>query len=160
ALPGDSHYSNPRVIWPPSYIHAILRNWQRPAMGAMARKTQCNACLPRGMHMQKKRGLLAVSLFGFGAAALICSVSVAAAAQTVDGYEYKIHSAVVEAEELGKFPPDYPDAITRHFRQGPRHTLMWGDLVEERTPDNASFARGERRLGLLIPHWPAERRAT
>ncbi|HLQ84976.1 MAG TPA: hypothetical protein VK110_02395 [Salinisphaeraceae bacterium] len=110
--------------------------------------------------MQKKRGLLAVSLFGFGAAALICSVSVAAAAQTVDGYEYKIHSAVVEAEELGKFPPDYPDAITRHFRQGPRHTLMWGDLVEERTPDNASFARGERRLGLLIPHWPAERRAT
>jgi|GEM_PF-1636585 len=80
--------------------------------------------------------------------------------QTANGYSYTLHTARPDVEDLGQFPPAYENPTTEHVLQGPEHTLIWRDRVSERTVDNASFALGERQMGLYIPYWPQDKPAS
>ncbi|KAA3638133.1 MAG: hypothetical protein DWP95_13290 [Proteobacteria bacterium] len=95
---------------------------------------------------------------------LAFSVSAAALAndnaQTNSGFAYTLHTARPSVDELGQFPPAYENPTTEHVLQGPKHTLIWRDRVSERTVDNASFALGERHMGLYIPYWPQDKSAS
>ena len=73
--------------------------------------------------------------------------------QTTSGFSYTLHTARPDVEDLGQFPPAYENPTTEHVLQGPEHTLIWRDRVSERTVDKASFALGERHMGLFIPRW-------
>lgn len=78
-------------------------------------------------------------------------------AETVKGYSYMLHTTRPEVEDLGQFPPRYEKSVLEYVMQGPKHSLIWSDRVSERNVDNASFALGERHMGLFIPHWPEDK---
>lgn len=80
--------------------------------------------------------------------------------QTSSGFSYTLHTARPDVENLGQFPPAYENPTTEHVLQGPKHTLIWRDRVSERTVDKASFALGERHMGLYIPHWAEGKQAS
>lgn len=73
--------------------------------------------------------------------------------QVTEGYSYTLHTANPDVEVLGQFPPAYDNPTTEHVLQGPEYTLIWRDRISERTVDKASFALGERHMGLFIPRW-------
>lgn len=77
----------------------------------------------------------------------------ARAAETTSGYAYTLHTIKPSADDLGQFPPQYKNPTVRHVLQGPKHTLIWRGSASRRDVDNASFALGERRMGLYVPHW-------
>lgn len=73
--------------------------------------------------------------------------------QVTEGYSYTLHTASPDVEDLGQFPPAYDNPTTEHVLQGPEYTFIWRDRISERTVDKASFALGERHMGLFIPRW-------
>lgn len=77
----------------------------------------------------------------------------ALAAETTSGYAYTLHTTKPSANDLGQFPPKYKNPTARHVLQGPEHTLIWRGTASGRNVDDASFALGERRMGLYVPHW-------
>src|SRR5690554_1375264 len=80
--------------------------------------------------------------------------------QTTSGFSYTLHTARPDVEDLGQFPPAYENPTTEYVLQGPEHTLIWRDRVSERTVDKASFALGERHMGLFIPRWEKGKQAS
>lgn len=77
----------------------------------------------------------------------------AGAAETTSGYAYTLYTSRPAADELGQFPPQYESPTVRHVLQGPEHTLVWRDGNSTRDVNDASFALGERRMGLYVPYW-------
>lgn len=77
--------------------------------------------------------------------------------QTTSGFSYTLHTARPDVKDLGQFPPAYENPTTEHVLQGAEHTFIWRDRIAKRTVDNASFALGERHMGLYIPHWPQDK---
>lgn len=75
------------------------------------------------------------------------------AAETTSGYSYTLHAAKPSVEDLGQFPPQYEDPIARHVLQGPEHTLMWRNSASRGDTNSATFALGERHMGLYVPYW-------
>lgn len=77
----------------------------------------------------------------------------AGAAETTSGYAYTLYTSRPAVDELGQFPPQYESLTVRHVLQGPEHTLIWRGDSSTRDVSEASFALGERRMGLYVPYW-------
>jgi len=80
--------------------------------------------------------------------------------QISSGFSYTLHTARPAVEDLGQFPPAYENPTIEHILQGPKHTLIWRDRISDRTVENASFALGERHMGLYIPRWAEGKHAS
>lgn len=69
------------------------------------------------------------------------------------GYSYTLHEAKLDEKSFENVPPDYDGATVNYVEQGPEFTSRWGVYGDaaDTTPAKATFARGERRMGLFIP---------
>ena len=77
----------------------------------------------------------------------------------VQGYRYLIHSAKPAGDRFDAEPSSFERVTTRYVAQGPQFTAMWMS-ADEQTLDRASFARGERRMGLFVPYRDLDRPAS
>lgn len=80
------------------------------------------------------------------------------AQQDADAYQYDIHYATSPATGAGGSAPEPEDARVRHALQGPEVTLLWAQ-GQEKTMENARFARHEEVMGMLMPKWSLARSA-
>lgn len=74
-------------------------------------------------------------------------------AQADTGYTYMLHEAKLDEKSFGDVPLDYDGARVSYIEQGSEFTSRWGvyDNEVDTDPAKATFARGERRMGLFIP---------
>ncbi|MCM2563617.1 hypothetical protein M8756_16130 [Lutimaribacter sp. EGI FJ00015] len=102
----------------------------------------------------KKPGITALAI---AFTAIVCP----ALAWSETGLTYHLHEADVAAENFDDTPPDHDGAIVRYVEQGPEFTAIWsvrnGDIDPD--PAKATFASGERRMGLFIPFRDAGKQA-
>lgn len=79
--------------------------------------------------------------------------------ETTNGYAYQLHTTKhVEIDQLGNYPPDTKRTPrVDRVMQGPKYTMMWRGKAphDKQQVRSASFAQGDKKLGLFIPYWPA-----
>lgn len=103
-----------------------------------------------------------VAAFAVSTSALAVSAAPAKAEETVNGYSYQLYGTTrVPADQLGTYPPDAESPRIDHVMQGPEYTLMWLNPGRNKPAvDSASFAQGDKEMGLFIPYWEAGRSAS
>jgi hypothetical protein len=89
--------------------------------------------------------------YAMGLAAALFATPAVTAAET--GLTYRLLEADVAAQSFEDVPPDYDGATVRHVEQGSEFTALWSmrDGAVDTDPAKATFARGERRMGLFVP---------
>jgi hypothetical protein len=82
-----------------------------------------------------------------------------ATAETTSGYSYMMTEAGVPEADFERVPLDYDGGVTRYVEQGPEFTAMWNarSAGGRADPERATFARGERRMGVFVPRWDFDR---
>lgn len=78
------------------------------------------------------------------------------AADNAAGLHYMLHSASPVPEQLNADPTDFDRVNESWIAQGPTHSLMFRDR-EAVDPERATLALGERRMGLMVPHWDLDK---
>lgn len=99
--------------------------------------------------------------------AALCAATLAAAVafgpvngradDTAEGYRYLMYSASPPASAFDDDPDTFDRVSKRFVWQAPERTLMWSREHQVGQLDVASFALGERRMGLLVPWFDPSR---
>lgn len=95
-------------------------------------------------------------LIALAAAALFSTPGYAA--ETVTGLRYVLHSASPAPDKLTADPATFDRIGKTWIAQGPEQSLMFRD-PDAQDPEDATLALGERRMGLMVPHWDLDKSA-
>lgn len=82
--------------------------------------------------------------------------SMALAEGSTDGYRYVLHSASPGPGALNAAPATFDRVTQRWIAQRPGQSLMFRSGTGQ-DPERATLALGERRMGLMVPHWDLDK---
>ena len=90
------------------------------------------------------------------ALATLALLPTAVAEEPATGFRYVLHSASPDPEKVNAEPAAFERVSQRWIAQGRGQSLMFRD-AKDQDPERATLALGERRMGLMVPHWDLDK---